>query len=446
MKQSIGLVFLTAGTLFCQSTSIFAIRNARIIPVSGPVIQKGTVVVRDGLIESVGTGVTPPADAWVIDGEGLTVYPGLIDSLSNWGLPQVAPPGQRSGGRGPAPGPAPTPGPPAQAPQQPPPARGPEDRPSNTSWVQAADIAQTSDRRIEAARNAGFTSAVSFPARGIFAGQGAVLNMAGEKQGQMVVASPAGLYLSLTTAGFSSYPGSLMGVIAYIRQIYLDADHYQKSKEAYARNAIGMKRPEYDRALEGVLSAPRVLLPATRMVEMDRMIRFARELKTPVILYGGHEGYRAADLLKKSDATILVNLRWPERARDGDPDDVPTYRQLEIWENAPSTPSALAKAGVRFALYSGGIENPRDVIRAVKKAMDAGLSAEQALRAMTLAPAEIYGVADRLGSIERGKIANLVVTSGDLFQESTRVKYVFVDGVKFEPAPEQPVQTEEATR
>ena len=448
MKPTICVAVCAVGALFGQSNAVFAVRNARIVPVSGPVITKGTVVVRGGLIEAVGANVAAPADAWIVDGEGLTVYPGLIDALSTLGLPDTGPaettPTGRRGGGAPVTTPTPSPTPPSTTAAAP--ARGPEDRPSNTSWVRASDLVRPTERRVEAARNAGFTSAVTFPTRGIFAGQGAVVNLAGEKTGQMVVASPAGLYLSLSTAGFSSYPGSLMGVIAYIRQIYIDADHYRRTKEAYARNATGLRRPDYDRALEGVIESPRVLLPATRAVEMDRMIRFARELKSPAILYGGHEGYRAADMLKKADATLLVNLRWPERAREADPEDVPTFRQLDLWENAPSSPGVLAKAGVRFALYSGGIENPRDILRAVKKAMDAGLPPDQALRAMTLAPAEIYGVADRLGTIERGKIANLVVTDGDLFQDSTRVKYVFVDGMKFEPAPEQPVQSEEGAR
>ncbi len=114
-----------------------------------------------------------------------------------------------------------------------------------------------------------------------------------------------------------------------------------------------------------------------------------------------------------------------------------SLRVLEMRERAPSVPGVLAKAGVPFAFYSDGTENPRDVLRRRRRrAIAAGLSQDDAVRALTLSPAEIYGVADRLGSIEKGKIANLVVTSGDLFQEKTEVKYVFVDGVKFEPAPE----------
>ena len=420
-----------------ETPSALAIRNARIVTVSGPVLQKGTVLLRNGLIEAVGENVAIPADAWLIEGEGLTVYPGLIDALSTLGLADAAPvPATTTGRTGrtavavaPAADPAPAT----------PPAGGPEDRPSTTSWLRAADQIKSSDRRIESARNVGFTSAVTFPTRGIIAGQGAVINLAGERDRQLVVSSPAGMYLTLSSGGFGGgFPASLMGVIAYIRQIYIDADYYRHAKEDYAKNPGGKKRIEYDRALEGLLDAPRVLLPATYVRELDRMIRFAGELKTSALLYGGHEAYKAAAMLKQNNATVLVNLKWPEKPRDADPEDEESFRVLEFREKAPSTPAALARAGVKFALYASGIETARDIPKAVKKAIDAGLAPEAALRAMTLSPAEIYGVADRLGSIEKGKIANLVVTSGDLFQDRTQVKFVFIDGVKIEPVPETP--------
>lgn len=447
MRESVWLLCAAACALQAAAPAVFAIRDARIVRVSGPVLERGTVVIRDGLIEQVGAGVAIPADAWVIEGQGLTVYPGLIDALSTLGMAEAAAAAAaptRASARTPAAPQTPgTPGPPTTPPTTGPPARGPEDRPSNTSWVRAADLVGPSDRRLEAARSAGFTTAVTFPPRGIFAGQGAVINLAGEKGGQMVVSSPAGLYLTLSGAGFTSFPGSLMGVLAYIRQVMLDADHYKLAKEAYEARPAGNKRPAYDRALEGVLEAPRLLLPASRAVELDRMVRFAAEFKRQAVLYGSHEAHRTAELLKKSGTPVLVSLRWPERSRDADPEDVEPLRTLELRERAPSTPAALAKAGVLFAFYSDGISGSRELPRAVRRALEAGLSQADAVRAFTLSPAEIFGVADRLGSIDPGKIANLVVTSGDLFQEKTQVKHVFIDGAKFEPVPEQP---EEVTR
>jgi imidazolonepropionase-like amidohydrolase len=440
MKRLPVLVFLAVGALYAATPTVIAIHNARVIPVSGPALARGTVIVRNGLIEAVGADIQVPADAWVIEGDGLTVYPGLIDALSTFGIPDAAPVTTGGGGRGGGGG--------QQAVTQsitPPatttlPARGPEDRPATTSWLKAADLVKSTDRRLDSARAEGFTTAVTFPPRGIFAGQGAVVDLAGETSGDMVVVDSAGQLVTFaTTGGFGGgFPNSLMGVMSYIRQVFLDAEHYRDAKQFYAAHPRGMQRPEYDRALEGVLASPRVLFPVTRRIDVDRLLRFANELHLKALLYGLPEGYRSADLLKKADATVLVSLRWPEKSRDSDPDEQDNMRALEVRDRAPSTPAVLSKNGVKFALYSGGIDRRTDLFRAVKRAIDAGLAPEDALRAMTLTPAEIYGVQDRLGSIEKGKIANLLVTKGDLFQDRTEVKYVFVDGVKFEPVEEPP--------
>ena len=128
-------------------------------------------------------------------------------------------------------------------------------------------------------------------------------------------------------------------------------------------------------------------------------------------------------------------MKWPEKGRDTDPDEVDSLRILVTRDKAPSAPTVLRKAGVKFAFYSDGLEQPRDIQRAIKKAIDAGLAREDAIRAMTLSPAEIYGVADRIGSIEKGKIGNLVVTRGDLFDDLTKVEMIFVDGKKYVPTP-----------
>jgi hypothetical protein len=401
--------------LHAETPSAIAIRNARIVTVSGPVIAKGTVLIRDGLIAGVGENLTPPPDAWVIEAQGMTVYPGLIDALSTWGIRPAAPSApaasSSAGSRRSAPA------------STEPVVHGPEERPATNSWVRAADLVSPDDARILSGRNAGFTSAVTFPTSGIFGGQGAVINLSGDKR-RTVLATPAGQYVTMSTAGFRSYPESLMGVIAYIRQVYLDAAHRQLEP-----------RPNYDRALEGLLESPRVLLPASSVVQLERMARFAAELKLKAVLYGGHEAYADAPKLKESGYPVLVSLKWPEGARDADPEAHDSLRTLMLRENAPGAPAALVKAGVKYAFYSDGI-NAREIGRAVKKSLDAGLSPADAIRALTLSAAEIYGVADRLGSVEKGKLANLVVTSGDLFQERTKVKFIFIDGVKYEPVPE----------
>ncbi len=427
-------VVALGGAAFAQPPSPIALRDARVVTVAGPVIERGTVLLRNGLIEAVGENITIPPDAWVLEAKGLTVYPGLIDALMPAEAPEpaAAAPTSRTSivSRTPS-----TPSTPAQT-ATPPPVRGPEDRPATTSWIRAADLFSATDRRIEDARNAGFTSAVVFPTSGIFAGQGAVVNLAGEKR-RMVLAPGAGQYLGAASRSYSSYPGSLMALTAYIRQVYLDAAHYQVQKQAYERHLPGVERPDYDRALEGVLESPRALFPARSAVEIDRAARFAAELKINAVLYGAEAGYRAAPALAQAKLPVLVSLKWPERARDTDPDEPDSLRTLEHRERAPGSPAELAKAGVLFAFYTDGTAT-RDLARSVRRALDAGLRPADMVRAFTLSPAEIYGISDRLGSVEKGKIANLLVTEGDLFAEKTKIRYVFIDGVKFEPLPPEP--------
>ena len=157
------------------------------------------------------------------------------------------------------------------------------------------------------------------------------------------------------------------------------------------------------------------------------------------VIYGGQAGYEIADEIAAKKIPVLVDLKWPEAEKDTDPDDTPSLRTLRFRERAPSTPAVFLKFGVKFAFYSGATTDPKDLLKAVKKSIDAGLPTDAALRALTLTPAEIFGVADRLGSIEKGKIANLVVTDGELFNEKTKIKFVFVDGRRFEiRAPEKP--------
>jgi imidazolonepropionase-like amidohydrolase len=408
----------------------FAIRDARIVPIGAPVIERGTIVFADGLIGAVGANVDIPPEAEVIDGKGLTVYPGLIDALSETGLEPSRP---ASGGTPPASGP-----PSGQSPPRSAVVRGPEDRPGSTPWEQAADHLAPGERRIETWRAAGFTTVVATPKGGFLPGQSAIVNLAGERPGDMVVATGVALPISLRASeGFRTYPGSLMGTIAYVRQVFLDARHGALANDAYARGTNGQKRPDYDRttaALGDVLARKiPVLLPATSRAQILRMLDFAQELSLPAILYGVHEGYDAATEIAARKVPVLVSAKWPERSKDADPDAEEPLRVLRARDRAPSTPAVLAKAGIPFGFYSDGLATPKEMLQNVRKAVDAGLVEERALRALTLDAATLYGAANRLGSLERGKIANAVVATGSLFDEKTKIKYVFVDGRKFEP-------------
>ena len=324
-------------------------------------------------------------------------------------------------------------------------ARGPEDRPNSTPWRNAADEISLTDKRIETWRSAGFTTVISAPKAGFFPGQAAVLDLAGDRAGDLVVKSPVAIPVSIKPLGGfgSGFPDSLMGVLGYEHQLFLDTEWLSKANAAYDKNPRGVARPRYDRASAALAEALEdhalLLLSGNSAQDIRRALELTDRWKINAAIYGGQAGYEIADEIAAKKVAVLIDLKWPEKEKDSDPDDIPTLRTLRFRDRAPSTPAAFAKSGVKFAFYSGATANPKDLLKAVKKTIDAGLAPEAALRALTLSPAEIYGVADRLGSIEKGKIANLVVTDGDLFNEKTKIKFVFVDGRRFEiREPEKP--------
>jgi hypothetical protein len=402
----------------------FAIRNATVVPVSGPRIDNGTVVVSRGIISAIGKDAAIPEEAWVIDGSGLTVYPGLIDAFTDVGLAPASVPASAHAGEE------------DNARPQRPVSRGPEDRPGSTPWRVAADEASLGDKRLENWRDAGFTTVVSAPKGGIFPGQAAVLDLAGERNGDMVVKSPVAIPVSLHIVGnFASFPGSLMGTLSYVHQVWLDTEWSGKAEAIYEKNPRSVARPRYDRTNSALADALEdhaiVLVPANNPVELRRALGLPELWHVNGVIYGGQASYEVAGEIASKKLPVLIDLKWPEAEKDSDPDDVPSLRTLRFRDRAPSSPAALAKAGAKLAFYSGGITAPKDILKAAKKSIDAGLSPDAALRALTLSSAEIFGVADRLGSIEKGKIANLVIADGDLFNEKTKIKYVLVDGQRF---------------
>ena len=436
LRGELAVCFTALLTLFAAAPSLqaqggepqyFVIRGAKVVPVSGPPVENASIVISRGLITAVGRDVAVPPEAWVIEGQRLTVYPGLFDSFTDVGIP--APPGTAEGS-------------PRGAQES---ARGPEDRPYSTPWRSAADEVSLSDKRIETWRSAGFTTVVSAPKGGILPGQAAVLDLTGERAGDLVVKSPVAIPVVFQTSrGFGGgFPSSIMGVLAYLHQVWLDTEWSTKAQAAYEKNPRSVARPRYDRTEAALADALEdhalVLIPANNSVQLRRALELVDRWHVNGVIYGGQMAYEVASEIATKKLPVLVNLKWPEADKDADPEDKPSLRTLQFRDRAPSSPAALVKAGVKFAFYSGGITAPKDTLKAAKKSIDAGLAPDAALRALTLSPAEIFGVADRLGSLENGKIANLVVTDGDLFEEKTKIKMVFVDGHRFEVRePEKP--------
>jgi imidazolonepropionase-like amidohydrolase len=405
--------------------STYAITNARLVPISGPVIPSGTIVIRDGLIAAVGATVVVPADARVIDGAGLTVYPGFIDAYGSLGM---------GGGRGGVGGRGGAAGAPAGGAQ----GGGREGAPNSANppglqpEVVAVDLLELSEDAFSGALSAGITSAVTAQANGIFQGQSALINLHGADLAALVIKTPIAQQIGFTPLRNGGYPNSLMGVFSSLRQMLLDAQHYRDELAAYNTNPRGVRRPEYDASLEALQSViagrqPAVMYAMTQR-EIERALDLGKEFNLRVVIAGGREAPLVADRLKAEGVPVLLSANFPRPptnvSADADPEPL---RALRDRADAPKAPAKLAQAGVKFALISGGA-NWNEHLANVRKAVENGLSTEQALRALTIGPAELLGVNDRLGSLEVGKIANLTISTGDALSATGKVTQVFVDG------------------
>ena len=414
----------------------YAITNARIVTVSGPVIERGTIVIRNGLIAAVGEGVSAPADARVIDGKGLTVYPGLIDANTSLAIPEPSPPPSPAGGGA---------GGAVLQRQSGPTSSGPNSTqpPGLQPEVMAEDFIKPGGNDIDSARNAGITTALTAPRTGIWIGQSALINLAGDTPQQMIVRSPFAMHIGFTPLRTGGYPNSLMGVFAGLRQMLLDAQRYAQAQQIYERTPRGTRRPDPDRSLAALIPVLEGKLPvvmyANRQREIERALDLAQEFNLRAIIAGGAEAAKVANRLRERDVPVLLSLNFPKRTTAATPESDPEpIRILRERVESQKTAAQLAAAHIRFAFQSGSMTNISDFLANAAKTIENGLSHDDALRALTLRSAEILGVADRLGSIETGKIANLTVTRGDLFDRASRIAHVFIDGRPVELRPAAP--------
>jgi imidazolonepropionase-like amidohydrolase len=436
MRAGAGIVAVTAGVALAAAAAgtrsfsadrdeAYAIVDATVAPVSGPAIPHATVLIREGLIEAVGASVAVPAGVRTLDGRGLTLTPGLIDGFGGVGLPPASPRPSGAGGASP-----------------------PSSAPAATSAALAPQALALDRVRVAdalKARDGGVTTALVIPREGVVPGRSVLLNLWGEKAEGMVLRQPAALHLHMATLA-SRYPNSLMGSMALARQSLLDAVWYREEWAAYEKAPGGRRRPAYDAGLEAwsEVASGRLPLVVTAVRENDirRALALADEFKVRVVVAGAMQASRVADLLKARKPPLLVSVNFdPPRAVSNFGSDDEERERQEI-EEAQKNPAALHKAGVAFALVSG---HAPSFLAGVRKAIEQGLPADAALRAVTLAAAEALGVADRTGSLDKGKIANLVAWSGEPLSREARVKMVFVDGHLYEPDERpQPSATAEA--
>lgn len=405
---------LFAGPLPAQQGT-WALTNARIETVTRGVIERGTVLIRDGVIVAVGAAVTVPAEATTIDLAGQTVSPGLIDLASTFGLASAP------AGGGSAPGVT-----------------------GNDPQRRVADEALLSASDARTAREAGITAIQVAPARGLFRGQATLLPTRDSASGRHALRAVVGQHMGYEGLGQGQYPGSLLGVIAMQRQLLTDAARYGQLEDRWASSPRGMARPEADPVLAALVPVVRGTQPlfvdARNENQIRRAARLGTEYRLRLVVQGATEGWRAPDALRGHG--LAVSLNFPR------PTDVTGWRYRGAMRRAPGdsaaadeaarkliegNAAALHRAGIRFALTSGG-SRPADFLANARKAVAAGLPAPVALEAMTLRAAELAGVGEALGSVEAGKAAHLVVSRGPLLADTARITMVFVDGARHDVA------------
>lgn len=411
MKPAALLIALATASSLLAAEPPTAIVGARIFTVDGATIEKGTVVIAGGKIAAVGAEVAPPAGARIVDGTGKTVYPGLIDGLNAIGLVEIQS----------VPGSMDT-------------TEVGDVNPQAKTWI----AVNPHSAAIPVARANGLTAVLTAPAGGLVSGQSALIRLAGSTPDSLTVKAPAALHVVYPSGRPTPDPNELFPesepktfeerqkerkrnqekALNRLRNLLEEAKAYGTALAAAKAGTIPPPRP--DPALEALAPAARgevpVIVRADAEEDIRGAVRFAEELGLKLIVAGGLDAWRCAELLQEKSVPVLIKvLRLPRR-------------QADPYDAAYANAAALQKAGVRFAIVTDDPDQARNLPYEAAMARSYGLPAEAALRAITLSPAEILGVADRMGSVTTGKDANLVLASGDIMDPRTEVTEVFIDG------------------
>ncbi len=408
------LIICTASLLAQNkdTTAVYAIRNAKIVTVTGATIDKGTVLIRDGKIAEIGANVRIPGEAKVIDATGLSVYPGLINSNTILGLNEV--------GQG-APGTVDT-----------------TELGDFNANMKALTAVNPHSEHIPVARMNGVTTVLTCPQGGLISGQCALINVDGWTPQQMAVKAAAAMAINYPTLGGGGGRGGGFGgggfgggvseaqrqqrdrQVEALKKKIEDAQAYLKAKEAAAADKSLPARP-IDLGLEALIPVIKgdvpVRITANKANDIKAAVEFATQYKLKLIINGGDEAIKVAALLKEKNVPVIL----------GPVIDLPDSEDAH-YDQAYARPAELYKVGVKFALSNNDIQHLRLLPYHAGTAAAFGLPKEEALKAITIYPAQIFGVDKFVGSIEVGKAATLIVTDGDPLEYRTKLKYMFING------------------
>jgi imidazolonepropionase-like amidohydrolase len=369
-----------------------AITGGTVYPVSGPKLANATVLVRDGKIAAVGTSVVIPKDAVRIDAAGKWVTPGLIDGAGQLGLVEISA------------------------------VEGTREATVRGDTIAAAfNVAEginPASTLIPVTRIEGITTALAAPVGHLVSGQAVLIDLDGATIEQMVVKSPVAIVADLSESAKEDAGGSRAAVAGRLRRVFHDALEYERRKTDFGRaqmQPLSASAGDLEALLPVLHGRESLIAYANRRSDIETALRLAGEFKLKLILAGGAEGWEIAGEIAAAGVPVLVEPM----------DNIPGYDSLGIrYENA----AILVKAGVKVALLETDTHKSRNLRQQAGNAVSYGMTWEQALQAVTLSPAQIFGVADRYGSLEPGKVANVVVWSGDPFEFSTGVEHVLIRG------------------
>lgn len=391
--------------------AVHALKGAKIIVRSGKTIDNGTIVIRDGVIVDVGDEVEIPSDAHLWDVAGKTIYPGFIDAYSELDIdPQRV-------------------------------------RGATSYWnaqivpelhvVDQWDVAEGNNSN-KTFRELGLTVRLVAPDEGIVRGVSLITSTSDAEADQAIIQHAAALHVRLGANRESrGYPSSPMGAVALARQSFYDAQWYDDVWRAY-RTQRGLPRPEQNRSLESlhtyVESGGPLFFNTPDEQYLARANAFAREFGLNAVIVGSGQEYRRLEDVKASGRTVVVPLQFPEAPNVASPESAvdATLEQLMHWDLAPENAGRLDEAGVTIVLTAHGLKKPDEFWKAVRTTVKRGLKSEAALRALTETPARLLGIEDRVGTLEPGKVAHLVVADGNLFESEASIDATWVDGERFE--------------
>ena len=425
-----------------KSPGVHALIGGRVVINPSNSLENATVILRDGIIEAVGRDVKPPSDARIWNASNSVIYAGFIDpylSITGTNAPvattHVDPIGGLTSGVN---------------------FLGVESQEkvrlqlgagyevtSVTPQARVATGYTPNAKTLETLRELGFTAGNVVPNKGILRGSSAFVNLSDAPPNEALLRADTHQHIAFESQ--EVYPKSLMGTIAVVRQTFADARHYVLDQADYRAKPTARKRPDLNPALDAlapVLNRQTTVVFEPGSVLMgDRAGQLARELGLNFAVVGSGHEWRRPDLMKAVNAPFIMPLNLPSAPKLPDEDDWldVSLDQLRHWDWAPENAALLRQQGLEVALTTHALGDRKAFRKNLRLAIDRGLSERDALAALTTVPAKLCGVADRLGTIEKGKIANLTVVEGaGYFDAEAKVKQVWIDGVVFETQPPKP--------